>query len=360
MKQLKLKSLFIGLTAVISFTSCHKDKKIEPDDTTNPPVNEVAGIYVLNQGKFNSNNSSLTYYDVTSKLLVADQYKAVNGSGIGDTGNDLKVYGSKMYIVVNVSSTVEVVNAKSAKLIKNVSFFNGAVARQPRSVAFYKNKAYITSYDNTVAVMDTATLEVSKYITVGRNPEQLVVSNGKLYVANSGGLDFGNPDKTVSVIDLATDAKIKDIPVGLNPITVAADSYGDVFVVGFGNFGDVPTLTIINSTTDQASAPAPFTAAFATPMAISGDFAYFITSDNKIQKYDVKAKTIVSGNFITDGTVITTPYGIKVNDLTGEVFVTDAKDYQSNGKLFAFDKSGKLEYSINTGISPGAVAFIYK
>jgi YVTN family beta-propeller protein len=358
MKQIRLNSLFIALALVTILTSCHKDKVIPKQGT---PTATRAGVYVLNQGGFNSNNSTLTYYDYTTKNLTADLYKTINGTDLGDTGNDAEIYGSKMYIVVNVSNVVDVVNAKTGKLIKQDSLVNNGVGRQPRSVAFYKGNAFITSYDGTVAVMDTASLAITKYITVGRNPEQLVVSNDKLYVANSGGLSFGNPDNTVSVIDLNTLAETKKIPVIANPVTITADSYGHVYVLSLGDFANIlPGMTIIDNTTDAVKSQTNLLLGYNIPIAASGDFVYYVTADNKIAVYNAKTQAAAQANFITDGTTITTPYAISVDALSGEVFVSDAKDYSSNGTLYAFDKTGKLEYSITTGINPGRITFVNK
>ncbi|WP_374949719.1 DUF5074 domain-containing protein [Mucilaginibacter sp.] len=361
MKQFKLKNLLTAAALISVIAACKKDRNIVVD---NPPA--TGGIYVLNQGEFNKNNSTLSYFDYASKTATSDRFSAVNGTKIGDTGNDAKIYGSKMYIVVNVSSTVEVVDAKSTKSIKQIKFFNGTVARQPRSVVFSKNKAFISSYDGTVAVMDTTTLAVEKYITVGRNPEQMVVSNGKLYVANSGGLSFGNPDKTVSVIDLNTLSETKKITVIANPVSMAADSYGNVYVLSTGDYANVKAgMTIIDNTTDAVKTQSTALAgAYGTSITISGDNAYFLSADNRVVVYNVKSQTVAKANFITDGTVIKTPYNIAFDSSTGEVFVTDAKDYDSNGQLFAFDKNGVLEkdkgYPVTVGVNPGAMVFVNK
>lgn len=358
MKQIKLNSLFIAFALLVVLASCHKDK-VTPNQGT--PKAERAGIYILNQGGFNSNNSTLTYYDYTTKQLTADLFKSANGTGLGDTGNDAEIYGSKMYIVVNVSNVVDVVNAKTGKLIKQDSLVNNGVGRQPRSVAFYKGNAFITSYDGTVAVMDTASLSITKYITVGRNPEQLVVSNDKLYVANSGGLSFGNPDNTVSVIDLGTLTEAKKITVIANPVSVAADNYGHVYVLSLGDFASIKGgMTVIDNTTDAVKSQSTLSLGYNIPMAASGDFVYYPTADNKIAVYNAKTQTAGAANFITDGTAITSPYAIAVDSLSGEVFVSDAKDYTSNGTLYVFDKTGKKEYSITTGINPGRITFVNK
>lgn len=361
MKQFRLKNLLIATALISGLAACTKDRD-EPTPIDQPA--ERAGLYVLNEGNINANNSTLTYYNYSSKATVADQFNVANNVKIGDTGNDAQVYGSKLYITVNVSSTVEVVDAKTAKSVKRVSIVNGTTARQPRYVVFNKNKAFISCYDGTVAVMDTATLAIEKYITVGRNPEQMVVSNGKLYVANSGGLDAYTavgPDKTVSVIDLSTLTEIKKIAVPANPINIAADSYGDVYVISYGtDYPAKPLLTVINNSTDAVKASNSIDAGYASSFVINGDLAYYLTDKNVVKVYNVKAEGVAKDNFVTDGTSFTTGYELAVDGQTGEVFVTDAKDYASNGSLTAFDKNGKKKYSITTGINPGAIVFINK
>ncbi len=350
MKNLKLNLLLAVASLSLILVSCHKDAKVVPTPAPNP------GIYVLNQGIFKQNNSSLSFYSYGTKQATADIFTTVNGHGLGDTGNDIEIYGSKMYIVVNVSSTVEVVDSKTSKSIKQIKLFNGAAAREPRDIVFYKNNAYVTSYDGTVAVIDTAALTVSQYINVGPNPEQLAVANGKLYVANSGGLNYPNYNNTVSVINLTSLTVTKTLTVVTNPQNVVADAYGNVYVLSAGDYSSIPSsLAIIDDNTDLVKSQTNFDG---SNMTIVGDNIYFITSTGKIVIYDAKSQAVINQGFITDGTAITTPYTVAADGTTGEVFVTDAKDYASNGLLFAFDKTGKKEYSVTVGINPGRIALL--
>lgn len=362
---LKSTALLLIATSIIG---CRKNRNEEilPDIL---PVRK--GIFILNEGGFNSNNSSLSYYDYDTKSLTADIFQQQNNRGLGDTGNDAQIYGSKMYIVVNASSTVEVLNARTAKSIKQLAFKTDAgVNRQPRFIVFYNSKAFISSFDGTVAVLDTATLNVEKYITVGRNPEQMAIAKGKLYVANSGGLDYPNYDKTVSVIDLGTLTEIKKITVTLNPNGVAADQYGDVYIKSVGNYSDVnPALTIIDSKTDLVKTT--FDNFNGSNMTIAGDLAFFTiagapkTKDTpaisgNLKVFNIKTETVEKEKFITDDTFITSPYGVDIDNLTGEVFITDAKNYVSNGQVFCFDKDGKKKYALTAGLLPNGVIFINK
>ena len=351
MKNLKPSILLITVALSFALASCHKDKKVVP---VTKAVTD--GLYVLNQGIFNDNNSTLSFYGYTTQQVTPDIFNTANGRGLGDTGNDVEIYGSKMYIVVNVSSTVEVVDAHTGKSIKQIKLFNGATAREPRDIAFYKNNAYVSSYDGTVAVIDTAALTASQFIPVGRNPEQLAVANGKLYVANSGGLDYPNYDKTVSVINLSTLTVTKTLTVVVNPQNVVADNYGHVYVLSAGDYITIgSSLAIIDDNADAVTSQTNFDG---SNISIAGDNIFFITSAGKIEIYNAKSQTVSNPGFITDGTAITTPYDVQSDASTGEVFVTDAKDYSSNGTLYAFDKTGKKEYSVTVGINPGKIAFL--
>ena len=352
MKQIKLNYLFIAFAFTVVLTSCHKDKKMAP------AAQKLSGVYILNQGNYGKANSSLTFYNFDTKALTADIFSSVNNQPLDSLANDLKIYGSKMYITVDKTGVVNVLDPKTAKLIKQIPFKTGNISREPRSIAFYKGNALVTLYDGNVAVIDTATYAVNKYIPVGRNPEQLAVSNNKLYVANSGGLDFGNPDKTVSVIDLTTLTETKKITVGDDPYAISVDSYGDVFVNYYGIFGVTNAgLTIIDSNTDAVKSTADFDGG---PFSINGDNAYYLGSDGKVKVYNVKTQAITNTSFITDGTTFTAAYAVAVYPLTGEIFVTDAKNFSSGGLIYAFDKTGKAEYSVATGINPGSIVFINK
>ncbi|MCQ2148058.1 MAG: YncE family protein, partial [Bacteroidales bacterium] len=55
---------------------------------------------------------------------------------------------------------------------------------------------------------------------------------------------------------------------------------------------------------------------------------------------------------------IDVPYGLAVNPITGEIYVTDAGDYVTPGTLYCFDGSGKLKWSVTTGDIPAHIAFL--
>lgn len=337
--------------ALMNFLISGCEKPTPPAPTPVNPVEAGAtGVYVLCEGLWQMNNSTLAFYDFAQGNFDADIFLTANGRGLGDTGSDLQIYGGKMYCVVNLSETVEVMN-RSARSIKQISLSG----KQPRKIAFYQGFAYVSCYNGDILKIDTATLEVVASQQAGSNPDGLCVANGKLYVANSGGLNNPNYGNTMSVFDLATFTPITEITVGLNPMRVASDAYGDVYVVCNGNYNDISgCMQRIDSQTDEVVQTFDFPV---TNLAICGDFAYlyyysYSNQQSQVSVLNVFDETMVKENFITDGTNIQTPYGIAVNPMNGDVYISDSYQYTSNGDVYCFGADGRKKFQFEVGMNP--------
>jgi YVTN family beta-propeller protein len=328
--------------ALIIIASCKKtDVK-----TTAPKV--TTGVYSLNQGNYQSNNTTLTYYDFGTSAATTDYYKNVNGFGLGDTGSDFIIYGGKIYIVMNVSGNVAVANALTAKYIDTISFTSGGINKGPENIVAYGSNVFVSSTDGTVSVIDTTTLAITKSITVGENPEQMVVSGTNLYVSNTGAV---SPvyDSTVSVIDLGTLTETTKITVGINPGSIAADNAGNIYVACTGNYNNigaslVKVSTSTNTVTKTADTAAGTVRFYNNNLFVTGGYLG-VANVRVLSTTDFSA---VKTNFVADGTSITTPYGLDIDNATGDVYVGDAKDYVASGTVFCFDKNGNKKFSFST------------
>ncbi|MDB5201151.1 MAG: YncE family protein [Ferruginibacter sp.] len=353
------KNLFVMLVAAsLAFQSCKKD-----DAPVSPVLPPASGAYVLSEGSFGGNNTKLGFYNLTSSAFSGDYFLQQNpgAAGLGDTGNDMIIYGGKLYIVMNVSSQVTVLNAATGALLKRIDVLNGAVKRQPRYAVGTKGKVYVSAFDGTVNVIDTNLLNITKVIPVGPNPEGIATTGNYLYVANSGGLN-ATPDSTVSVIDLGTELEVKKIKVGVNPNKIAVNSAGDVYVSAYGIFGSATVtagISVINSTTNTLKATLPAASFQYTHIRISGDIAYLYNTYGApgIKLYNTATNTVVRNEFVTDGTVIQATYGVDIDEQNGDVYVSDAKNYFSSGALVCFTSAGvkKFSISIAPGINPNKV-----
>lgn len=364
------------VTAVLLLQACSKeapgDKHVETQVTPGDTLRN--GFYLLNEGNMGMNLASLDYFDRETGTYKRNIYGVVNPTAVkelGDVGNDIGVYGGKMYAVINMSDKVEVMEAHSAKRLAAISI------RNCRYVTFYKGKAYVSSYATTisnanggpgfVAEIDTSTLQIIRQVNVGRQPEEMAIVGDKMYVANSGGYSPDNYEHTVSVIDMNTFTEIKRIDVAINLERVKADNYGDVYVTSRGDYYHTPSkLYCIDTKNDIVKDSFDLGA---SNIEISGDSAYvysvewsYVTNKNTVTYaiINVKNETVVSNNFITDGTdkEISVPYGLAIDPMNGDIYVTDAKNYLVSGTLYCFDKTGKKKWSVVAGDIPAHFAFV--
>ena len=77
--------------------------------------------YVLNQGVYKENNAGTTYYNLLSSNAIDDYFTLKNNRGLGDSGQDMVKYGSKIYIAVYNSSLIEVINAATGVSVKTIT-----------------------------------------------------------------------------------------------------------------------------------------------------------------------------------------------------------------------------------------------
>ena len=360
--------LLMGCVLPLFYASCDDMEDKPVTSTVEGQITETgtAEIYILSEGLFNLNNSSLTRYSFRTHQLKTNYFSTINKRGLGDTANDIALYGNKLYIVVNVSSTLEVVDFTTGQSIKQIPMRteNGS-SRQPRHIAFHKDKAYVCSFDGTVARIDTTSLEIEATVKAGRNPESLCVQNEKLYVSNSGGLDYTEGigvDNTVSVIDLASFTEIKKITVGPNPGCILPDSENFVYVATHGKNiveGDYH-LVKINSHTDEVERVFDEKV---MNFAIQGNVGYlynynYQTEDASIKMFNLQTGETIREHFITDGTQIHTPYGIHINPYSGNIYITEAYSYTVTGDVLCFNQNGQLQFRLNRiGLNPNTVVF---
>jgi DNA-binding beta-propeller fold protein YncE len=368
-----------NLLILALLAGCRKDDPIIPEEEVQLPaqsVTTIQGFYLLNEGNMNMNKASLDYYDYATGAYRRNVYGQANPEatlGLGDVGNDAGIYGSKLYTVINCSNKVEVMDVKTTKRLKVIDIKNC------RYLTFANGKAYMSAYDGEVqlgeispngfvAEIDTATLTITRTVLVGRQPEGVAVVDGKLYVANSGGYSPPHYERTVSVIDLNTFTKIKDIDVAVNLHRLKADDYGNLWISSRGdNINESSKLLVIDTKTGAVKKTFDIACANFT---IVGDTAYIIGSDfnyptnNSTVSYsmiNVKSETLLAGSFLPKAVsdAIKTPYGLAVDPASRYIYITDATDYVSPGKLYCIDNQGNTVFTVTTGDIPAHFAFVY-
>lgn len=355
---MKKNLILISSLAILILASCKKT-----DVPGVPPVQPAKGVYVLSEGAFFGNNSKLGFYSFATGSIAGDFFVQQNPTipaGVGGLATDMVIYGSKLFVVVDQSNKVTVLNAADAKFIKDIPFLAGGLPIEPRYATSANGKIFVTAWDGSVNVIDTASLTITKKIPVGLNPEGLVVSGNNLYVSNSGGLT-STFDSTVSVINLTTLMETAKIYVGKNPTSITADESGNIYVACQGDYGSnkaklVKVNTTNNSITKSADTTVGGLKYYDNALYVTGGYSG-VQNVRKLNTTDFKA---IAANFVTDGTAVLNPYSVNIDTQNGDVYVTDAKNNVSTGALFCFDKTGRKKFSVATtpGVNPNKVVFI--
>ena len=379
-------TLSLALSLTLAFSSCRDEHLIvyaeEEDTGKEAVVSDIVGMYVLCEGNMGSNKCTLDYLDLSGNTPTVHYWRNIYAERnptvvkeLGDVGNDIKIYGSKMWIVVNCSDKVEVVRADNCQRIGQVDIPNC------RYVTFDGPYAYVSSYVGPVDLnaeaqigmvyqVDTLTLEVTKTVAVGYQPEEMAVIDGKLYVANSGGYIAPIYDHTVSVVDLQTFKEERKIDVGVNLHRCRADKYGQLWVTSRGNYiNRKATMYWLEprGTTYEVVGSLPYAV---SDMCIVGDSLYYFGSEwseteqrNTISYGIINVRTheLVT-NKLSDAPEVAAmrmPYGIIVNPQERDFYLMDAKNYVSSGELLHFLPDGTFDWKVSTGDIPGHAEFLF-
>ncbi|MGN1265835.1 MAG: YncE family protein [Muribaculaceae bacterium] len=371
--------MIIATAVAMALNSCREDDVIfipEEVQVSNPEFSEVGGFYLLNEGNMGSNKCTLDYYDFSTGIYTRNIYGNANPNvpkELGDVGNDLKVYGNRLYAVINCSNKVEVMDKSTAKRIGQVDIPNC------RYIAFHKGYAYVTSYAGPVVIdpdyeqlgyvakVDTASLQVVAQCLVGYQPDDIEIVEDKIYVANSGGYRVPNYERTVSVIDIETFKVEETIDVDINLSRLVADKHGGLWIATRGDYYQVESSLYCYDVRKRRIVKhldVPV-----SNMCIEGDSIYVVSSawsnvtmSNRVTfaVIDVTKQEAVSDNFITDGTEaeIKAPYGVSVNPISRDIYLTDARNMVNPGYLHCYDRTGVRKWSVRTGDVPAHIAFL--
>lgn len=339
------------------------------------------GAYVVNSGNmYNKIESSLTAIDYASSTATQNVFKTANGRTLGNTANDGIVYGNKIYLAVDQSNTIEVIDKKtkqSIKQIKTTDLLGNAEGVEPRHIIADGGKVYFTTYGGYVAAVDTTSFALQKKWQVGNYPEGLVIGNGNLYVANS---NYGAGGGNISCINLANDkVETKNIEGVNNPTSIYYAS-NVLYVLDNPVYGPAPDY----ATTGENALRAVSFAEGKSQKVADGNYAVCVTPGattrtdvEKVRPYffvlnapfggTPSVSVLAAGS--TQAQTMTlempvSPCGIFADPLNGHIFVLSYRlgdsgyaDYNGNGYVVEYDSAGQKQHEYETGVGSCAMFF---
>ena len=375
-----MKKYLLGLAVLLMgtavMTSCDPD-----EDYPETYLQEYStGAYVVNAGNMYSNiESSLTAIDYASSTATQNVFKTANGRSLGNTANDGIVYGNKIYLAVDQSNTIEVIDKKtkqSIKQIKTTDLLGKAEGAEPRHISADGGKVYFTTYGGYVAAVDTTSFALQKKWKVGSYPEGLVIAHGNIYVANS---NYGKGGGNISCINLSNDkVETKNIEGVNNPTSIyyaagllyvldnqyydaSYNAYGENTLrtvefaqgksqkVADGNYAVCVTPGATTRTSVEVVRPYFFV--LNAPFGGTPSVSVFVAGSTQPQALTLSKMPV-------------SPCGIFVDPLNGHIFVLSYRlgdsgyaDYNGNGYVVEYDSTGQKLHEYETGVGSCAMFF---
>lgn len=378
--------LFLTLLPLLLLQACRGDEILPDEPGVTPGASSgetyAAGMYVLNEGNYGMNRSSLDYLDLSAPDGKAYYYRGVYAARnphevkeLGDVGNDVQVIENQLWLVINASHKIVVCQADKGQKLAQIEVPNC------RNVVFSGGFAYVSSFVGPldpatrtplgrVYKIDRRTFHKVDSVVVGPQPEEMAIASGQLLVANSGGYRAPLYDNTLSVIDLATFRVTSRLTVGLNPHRCRTDRYGQVWVTTRGNYADVPPrLYCLRPDAAGAYRVAEVFDEAVSDLDLVGDSLYFIgvrwdaagqVNHVDYGLFDVRTHRRLPTTLFDapDLRSVKMPYGIKVNPRAKDFYIMDAKNFVASGELLHFHADGRFDWRVQAGDIPAHAAFV--
>lgn len=348
--------LFFLSMAILVFTACEKEK----NETSTPLPDNLNGVFIINEGAYLAGNASISFLSSDSSYVLTDIFQAANGFPVGDILQSMTIYGNSAYLCVNNSQKVEVVSMKD---FKKTAVILGA--NSPRYfIGQNDSRGFVSDWStNRVYLVDLNSKTISDSIACGQGPEQMLISDNKLFICNSGGF---SDDSTLTVADVNTLAPLAQIPCGVNPASIVKDNNGKLWVLCRGSLGsdftpsaDDPGGKLMKI--DPFSLNVEFSLSFnfnEHPIKLTTnnakDTLYFLngssTYTGTVYKMSTSANILPSQPFITNDSYA---LGIHPN---GSIYTAKA-NFSSNSLMFHYSNDGSLLDSLEVGIGPNSFVF---
>lgn len=337
-------------------TGCVKDKPVAHNNT----YTGKGDVYIVCEGNFGTGDASLYTYDPATDSVYGDLYSSANGQPLGDVFQSMVRIGDSLYLCINNSDKIVVLNAADRKLAGTISI------RKPRYILpAGDGRAYVsTLYSSNVYTIDPHTLKVTGTISLpDKNPEGMCLHNGKAIICT-----WDTLSNKAYTFDAATGQLQQPIQLpGYAPHAVLVDKEQMLWIMA-GNVTKKRTATL--NRIDPSTGAILKTYTFPDKvdpikpcLNPTRDTLYFIqvkydgsTADNGIYRMSIHDATLPTTAFI-QGTQFQYFWALGIDPSSGHIYVGDPKGFVQKGNISVYRPDGSLVTSFLSGLGPGMFYF---
>ncbi len=342
-----MKGNYLLLILIAFISSCHKDKT--------PDLPTGKGVYIINEGNFNFGNGEVSFYDPNTNAVTNNLFQSANGYSLGDVAQSMFIKDSIAFVVINNSAKIEVVKLPSFQRIRTITI-NGSSPRYILPVS--DSIAYVTElYSNKIYVVNYLTGNLKTEISIPQYTEHLVQAGEYVFV--EGKKIYSNPSAKGALYRI----RISD-----NTYIDKKEFAGDAEGIAVDSNKYVWILTSSDSASATTAAIKVFDRNF--NLLFNYSFNQIVDHPSRLQidatrgmVWYVLGKDVYGvDNFQFPGwpyirSTASSIYATGVDQITGDVYVSDALDFVQQSRIYRYNKNGILLHSFTAGIISGNFAF---
>ncbi len=343
--------LTIYIILLLLFFSACKKKEVGPQRVDGIAYFKEAGSKVVIgcEGNFGTANASLSIYNTETNLVSNNVFNTQNNLPLGDVLQSTSLFNGDLYIVVNNSNKVVVVDTSNFKVKGTITGLTS-----PRYfLGISESKGYVTDlFANEISIVNPSTFQKIGAISVSSWTEELLMNNGNVYVAQKG-------TNQVLVIDSSTDEITDSITVGREPNSLVVDAFNNLWVLCSGGINEAqPSLNKINISSNSVTSSLLFNDISDSPSSLRIDSSkqelFYLNND--VFRQSISATSLNSSSYISAGNSIL--YGLGINPFNNDIYTADAIDYIQPGKVFRYDGAGNSLDTLSVGLIPQDFTFL--
>ncbi len=310
------------------------------ESTTNPPTGNTvftdSTLFILSEGGYGKNNAELDGYSLKKDSLSVDIIKP-----LGDVGNDIRIIGKRMFIVVENSNKILSVNPDSVADRISIQFPAGVTPYNMAQVS--PSEVWVSElYGKQIAVMNVNSNSLTSQIPIDTSLAYISVFNGKAYLLTNA--------NNLEVIDIATQKMLSNKFLGEYPAQIVIDSvHNSIIALTYGDAYVAKTLEKIfwidaNTFAITDSIVVPSTD-YINQLVSTGSKAYLTYSD-RLDVLDFATHKISA--------FVTAAYYKGIYDVPTNRLILGKANSNAAGTVDILDvASGTVKKSLPSGIYPG-------
>lgn len=338
---------FLNILLLLAVFSSCKKQEVGPQCPTceEEVVPTTTDVLIGCEGNFGWGNASLTLYDPVNQSTAQQVFQNVNGFSLGDVLQSFCQVEDKLYIIMNNSGKIEVIDTANYASLGTITGLNS-----PRFMVASNGIGYVSDlYNNGISVIDLSSNLVIDTIQTGSWTEHLLLDGDYLYI--------GCPDTNwVLQLHIPTSIFTDTIVVGKSPSGIVKAASGHIWMISSGGYNEeIPNLVEYDGTTTVQTFP--FTTISESPSqlrynSLSNELFYL---NQDVYSFDVSGSSLPTSPVIESNSSIY--YGMNIDPINSEIYVTDAVDYVQSGRVIRFDSLYNPIDTFSTGIIPQAIWF---